>query len=66
MPHNVNIVELGNLRLTASDERAVVAYLKTLTDENAAPVLCLADFDRNGFVIGGDFELFTEKFKAWC
>ncbi len=66
MPHNVNIVELGNLRLTASDERAVVAYLKTLTDENSAPVLWLADFDRNGFVIGGNFDLFAEKFEASC
>ncbi len=29
---NVNRDELGNLGLTPDDERAVVAYLKTLTD----------------------------------
>jgi len=29
---NVNRSELGNLRLTAAQERAIVAFLKTLSD----------------------------------
>ena len=32
VPVNVNVVELGNLGLTAAEEAAVVAFLKTLTD----------------------------------
>ncbi len=62
VPQNVNIVELGNLHLTANDERAIVAFLKTLTDENSDPVLCAADFDRNGFVNGDDADAFVLAF----
>jgi hypothetical protein len=29
---NVNTVELGNLGLTANEEAAIVAFLKTLSD----------------------------------
>jgi cytochrome c peroxidase len=32
VPQNVNADELGNLRLTANQEAAIVAFLKTLTD----------------------------------
>jgi cytochrome c peroxidase len=32
VPHNVNADELGNLGLTAQEEAAVVAFMKTLTD----------------------------------
>lgn len=32
VPENVNTEELGNLGLTASEERALVAYLRTLSD----------------------------------
>jgi cytochrome c peroxidase len=32
VPDNVNTEELGNLELTASEERALVAYLRTLND----------------------------------
>ena len=32
VPMNVNTAELGNLKLTASEEAALVAFLKTLTD----------------------------------
>ena len=31
-PLEMNVDELGNLGLTAGEERAVVAYLKTLSD----------------------------------
>lgn len=33
MAENVNTEELGNLELTAQEERAIVAFLKTLTDD---------------------------------
>ncbi len=33
---NVNTEELGNLELTAQEERAIVAFLKTLTDDYPA------------------------------
>jgi cytochrome c peroxidase len=32
VPENVNTDELGNLGLTADEEAAIVAFLKTLTD----------------------------------
>ncbi|MDQ4079148.1 MAG: cytochrome C [Gemmatimonadota bacterium] len=32
VPQNVNTEELGDLKLTASEERALVAYLRTLSD----------------------------------
>ena len=32
MPVNVNVDELGDLGLTAAEEDAIVAFLKTLTD----------------------------------
>jgi cytochrome c peroxidase len=32
VPENVNTEELGDLELTPSEERALVAYLRTLTD----------------------------------
>ena len=32
VPHNVNSEDLGNLGLTAGEERALVAYLRTLSD----------------------------------
>lgn len=62
VPQNVNIVELGNLHLTHDDELAIVAFLKTLTDEEAAPVLCSSDFDRNGFVNGDDTDAYVLAF----
>ncbi len=33
VPQNVNRDELGNLRLTIEEEKAIVAFLKTLTDD---------------------------------
>lgn len=32
VPQNVNVIELGNLNLTAAEEADLVAFLKTLTD----------------------------------
>lgn len=32
VPQNVNVTELGNLRLTAAQEADIVAFLKTLSD----------------------------------
>jgi cytochrome c peroxidase len=32
VPENVNKAELGNLRLTAAEEAAIVAFLRTLSD----------------------------------
>lgn len=34
VPVNVNVAELGNLHLTAEQERQIVAFLKTLTDRD--------------------------------
>lgn len=36
VPVNVNVAELGNLHLTAEQERQIVAFLKTLTDRDAS------------------------------
>jgi cytochrome c peroxidase len=33
MSNNLNVTEVGNLGLTATEERAIVAFLKTLTDD---------------------------------
>lgn len=34
VPANMNVAELGNLRLTTEQERQIVAFLKTLTDRD--------------------------------
>ena len=39
VPENVNTEELGDLKLTPSEERALVAYLRTLTDGYTAPTI---------------------------
>lgn len=37
VPENVNTTELGDLKLTDAEEKAIVAYLKTLTDGYDSP-----------------------------
>ncbi len=64
IPQNVNIAELGNLHLTYDEELAIVAFLKTLSDQDVTPVLCPADFDRSGFVDRDDFDAFVGAFEA--
>jgi cytochrome c peroxidase len=43
VPENMNTDELGNLGLTPSEEAAIVAFLKTLTDGYERPPLRLAE-----------------------
>lgn len=62
VPQNVNIDEMGNLHLTADEEAAIVAFLKTLTDRDVDPAHCPADFDHNGFVNGTDYDDFADAF----
>ena len=62
VPQNVNIAEMGNLHLSADEEAALVAFLKTLTDREVDPAHCPGDFDHDGFVNGDDYDAFADAF----
>lgn len=63
VPQNVNVGELGNLHMTIEQEKSLVAFLKTLTDQDVTPISCPADFDHSGFVDRDDFDAFVHVFE---